>query len=77
MRKFEVWSEGYRTNGNSGGPMFHGSFEAESFQAACDMCFSGRAGPGLYHREAMTYWGCKLFESEKDARAGFDGGHDE
>ena len=36
MKKFEVWSEGYRATGESAGAQFHGEAMAENFIEACE-----------------------------------------
>jgi hypothetical protein len=76
--KYEVWAEGYRTNGESSGASLLGVYEGEDFDSAVIRCmmdpkfkheqcyFVYNLGVG-YHR----YWGCRLFDNEADARASF------
>ena len=67
--KYEIWSEGYRCTGNSSGAIFLGTFEAESFKTACDLLAENDKEFGrLYDSERMTFWGCRLFDNEADAR---------
>jgi NAD+ synthase len=67
--EFEIWSEGYRsTTGESRKATFHGRMKAESFSGACKKLFDGIA---LYVSDSNTYWGCKLFDNEQEARKSF------
>lgn len=68
MKTFEVWSEGFAATGESGRAMRTGSASAESFREACDKVMRGKAD---YNRERLTYWGCRLFDNETDARKAF------
>jgi hypothetical protein len=69
--KYEIWAEGFVTNGEQTGARFHGTFEADSFAKACD--FWARTLPSEKHfdRDRLTYWGCRLFDNEIDARRSF------
>ena len=70
--KYEIWSEGYSCTGNSSGAIYLGTFEAESFKAACDLLAkSDKEFDRLYNPERMTFWGCRLFDNETDARKSF------
>lgn len=76
--KYEVWAEGYQTNGESSGAFLLGTYEGESFDDAVLSCmmdpkflknehlFTYNLGNGR-HR----YWGCRLFDNESDARVSF------
>ena len=82
-RRFEVWVEGYRANGDRGLAWFAGAAEAESLREACvklaaqDAKFGGGAEYGgapnyrFFDPERMTWWGCVIFDNETDARAAF------
>lgn len=65
---FQVWSEGYRASGDRGTATFHGQVEAENFKAACDQIIGNSY---LYDSERLTYWGCRLFDNELEARKSF------
>ena len=67
-KEFAVWSEGYATTGLGGGANFHGKILAKSFKDACVKVFRGDK---LFDPESLTYWGCKLFDNEADARKSF------
>ena len=69
MKKvFEIWSEGYAITGGRGKALFHGKIKATSFKEACDILFDDDK---FYNPENLTYWGCKLFDNETDARKSF------
>ena len=73
MKRYEVWSEGYAATGEHGYAIHHGTFEAENFQLACDKAFTRESQPldPCYDRENLTYWGCKLFTNEAEARMSY------
>ena len=68
MTTFEIWSEGYAVMEGRGTAHHHGNIEANSFKEACDIFFNNNK---LYNPERLTYWGCKLFDNETDARKSF------
>ena len=69
MPVFQIWSEGYKATGESGGAHRHGKAEGESFKEACCSFASKDSDFATYFDESgMTYWGCKLFDNEVDAR---------
>jgi len=68
MKKWNVWSEGYAATGESDGAMFHGTFEAPTFQEACDKCFKNEK---TYNSKRRTLWGCQLFDNQVDAIKSF------
>jgi len=67
---FEIWSEGFSATGQSGSAIRHGQgcVKAKSFKAACAKFFGANR---YFNREKMTYWGCRLFDNEKEARKSF------
>ena len=73
MQKYEVWSEGYRMNCEEGHACLEGTYEANSFQEACDIMAhdKGYDKSGLYNKEHRSVWGCRLFDNEEDARKSF------
>lgn len=68
-RMIEIWSEGHVVTGSSGGATLHGIIEARTLKEACmtlaetDSDFKFNFNP-----ERMTWWSCKLFDNEADAR---------
>jgi hypothetical protein len=67
-RQFEIWSEGYVVSGNSSDAMLHGTQKAETFREACKIFFKNDS---YYNATSNTYWACKLFDNETDARKAF------
>lgn len=71
IKFYDVWSEGYLVTGMEGIPepaKLHGTCYAEDFQKACEKIFNGN---DFFNRINLTYWGCKLFDNEEDARKSF------
>lgn len=68
-RKYEIWSEGYAATGQRSKAMFHTTIEASSFNEACDLlAVRNQEFRKFYDPHTLTYWGCKLFDNEIDAR---------
>ena len=66
---YEIWSEGYIASGDRGEAVLHGKMEASSFKEACD--FFAKNNPEFekyYDPARMTFWACRLFDNEADAR---------
>lgn len=74
MKTWEIWAEGYLATGMDGIPArasLMGRSKGETFLDACSQLF--KANPkfdGTYYYDAKrnTYWGCRLFDNEADAR---------
>lgn len=71
MKKFEIWCEGYISSGNRGRANCFGSEEANNFKDACISFFAKREDNNYFDIDKMTYWGCRLFDNEIDARKSF------
>jgi hypothetical protein len=73
MMKYEVWSEGYRCNGDSGSAWLVDIVEAKSFEEACYLAFAEASGwdTHLFCKDTLTYWSCQLFDNETSARRSF------
>jgi hypothetical protein len=72
MNNYEIWSEGYRATGESSGACFHSMSTGETFKEAVDAyAEKDEEFKKYYDRETMTYWGCNLFDNERDARKTF------
>lgn len=72
IKTFAIWSEGYAINGERGEATLHGFSNAETFEEAC--VIFGLLHPEFeiyFDPERMSYWGCKLFDNEMDARKRF------
>jgi hypothetical protein len=72
VAKFSVWVEGYQVTGNKDEARLVGTVEAPTFAEACASLMSKPPwNDGNFDRENLTYWGCRLFDNEVDARKSF------
>lgn len=75
MKKYEIWSEGYLCTGMEGIPekaFCFGTEEGETFKDACIKFFLREERHKVYFdSNDMTYWGCRLFDNEVDARKSY------
>jgi len=73
--KYSLWMEGFSVTGNSSIAQYLGEFEGNSFNDACDNWSKTIARPDLYEpgtdERRPSYWGCKIFDNEMDARKSF------
>lgn len=65
---YQIWSEGYITNGLTGYAFFHGEIESDNFINACKIFFKDSK---YYNVVKNTYFGCRLFDNKEDARKNF------
>ena len=70
MREYKIWSEGYAATGNSSGAVYHGVGFGKTFKEACSRFFA-LDRTGNYNENSLTYWGCRLYEHESQARRSF------
>lgn len=76
MPRYEIWSEGYKATGDSCGATKLGSAEGKDFADACKNFYQGLP-PGqkrwyhLVEGVPKTFYGCRLFDNEADARQSF------
>lgn len=71
-RAWDIWSEGYLATGMEGIPapaQFMGTVTAKSFAEACAIRF--KDDTKYYDPKTNTYWMCRLFDNEGDARKAF------
>lgn len=72
MKKYQLWEEGFATNGESGTATFLGEVEAESFQEAfrkyVTKKYSDNEIKSLVNFDRLSIWGCRVYDNEKDAR---------
>ena len=73
IKWYAVWMEGYCTQGNSSKAKMIGMSRADSFQEACEVAYTDKDGKvdELFDPERLTYWGCRLFDNEREARKSF------
>jgi hypothetical protein len=72
MKTWQIWSEGYSVTGQAAEAHMHGAVEAETFEDAC-RAIAKRDGEfaQYFDLQKMTFWGCRLFDNEADARKSF------
>ena len=72
---YDIWSEGYLCTGCEGIPVkakYHGKFHGKDFREACKTwAKSNGEDYRFYNEDRNSYWGCRLFDNEKEARASF------
>jgi hypothetical protein len=68
VKLFEVWVEGYQAQGNHGCARLEGQAVAGCFRDACALVMTGNQ---YYNPAGNTWWGCRLFDNEQDARKAF------
>jgi hypothetical protein len=64
----QIWAEGYAATGESGGASCMGNSSGKTLQEACDRHFGDNS---YYNSLTLSYWGCKLYDNESDARRRF------
>ena len=72
MKTFEIWAEGYAATGENGPALRLGVVQAENFRDACRVLVQQK--PDLkpwFNFATLTFWGCRLFDNEADARKSF------
>lgn len=67
-RKYQVWIEGHSCTEERQGATFLGVFEGATFADACRAWAKTASKPDLFDDVRLTYWACKLFDNEADAR---------
>ena len=73
-KEFEIWTEGYVVNEESNGATFHGKFKGETFKDAIISYRNTLTDKYLIQCvdiEKMSFWGCRFFDNEIDARKSF------
>ena len=68
---YEIWCEGYRATGESGGATLMGTSRAGNFRDACISFFAGRRDGFNFNVDHLTYWGCSLYPDEAHAAVSF------
>jgi hypothetical protein len=68
---WQVWMEGFEATGDESGAQFMGMWEGETFKDACAKWAASLSGPNHYDAALNTYWACRLFDNERDARKTF------
>lgn len=69
---YNIWAEGYVTQGNASGANHLGIGFGETFKEACeDLARNDEDFKKYFDSNRMTYWGCGLFDNDVDARKNF------
>ena len=75
MKRYAIWVEGYRATGEHGTATCMGSAIGDTFSDAVRNLLKTKstADRAYYNltNTPPTYWGCRLFDNEKDARKSF------
>lgn len=71
IKEYEIWMEGYSATGESSEAKLIGTMYADSFQEACDQWAISYGPANYYDSKRLSYWACRLFDNEKDARKGY------
>lgn len=72
MKDFEIWVEGYAATGEHAPASFEGIYAGNSFKEACvEMMLDKSWDLRYYDKERNTYWGCRFFDNEAEARQTF------
>ena len=68
MPYFDIWREGYLFEGDTSTAQHMGGAHAPNFTQACiEVLIDDPA----FNLRGLTWWGCKLFADEDDARERF------
>lgn len=71
MKTIEIWAEGFNVSGNKQDARLLTKVEVSpntNFKQACQIAL---AEEGPYNSNKNSFWGCKLFDNEQDARKSF------
>lgn len=70
----ELWVEGYAATGESAKAHKCGDFDTDSLVEAVTMyrnTFTDQRSKDLINLDVPSFWGCKFFDNEIDARKNF------
>ena len=70
-RFYEIWYEGYNATGNRSGTSYLDKTKGTSFKNACQNFFVERSDLNYFDNHTLTYWGCRLYDNEIEARRSF------
>jgi hypothetical protein len=72
VTEYEIWCEGPRATGNNSTAAMLGRAKGFTFKHACvELMQRIDQGSKYYNEKHNTYWACKLFDNEADARKAF------
>ena len=72
-KTYEIWCEGFAVTGNTGQAQLLGTSSGVDFINACNKFFLNTRDGHLYECRGgqPSFWGCRLFDNEADARRNF------
>jgi len=73
MKIYAVWTEGYIVTGQSSDATFWGLFEGSTFEDAVQSAVNSMPEEEWksFDPQTLTWWGCKFYDNEIDARKNF------
>lgn len=75
LLRFDIWMEGFSVTGGRGAAAYMDTVEASDFPSACQQLADRFEAEGRdfgdYDPEDLSFWGCRLFPSEAEARKTF------
>lgn len=72
IKQYQIWTEGYAATGESSRAIYHGISKGETFKQAVENYIKeNNWDEKLYNSDKLTYWGCKFYDNENDARKSF------
>ena len=71
MKEWQIWAGGYSATGGAGKATLLTKQKAESFLSAIEKWKTVAQSPQLINPDNLTYWGCRLFDNETEARKSF------
>lgn len=72
--EYEIWVEGHAIGGDRGKAQRIGNIKygSPTFEMACRLALEKNGWEmKFYNKENNTYWGCRFFDNEADARKSF------
>lgn len=73
-KTISLWSEGFSVTGQSSDATFHGTFKAKDLRDAIIQfrdSLDDEYSKSYIDLKRKTFWGCKFFDNESDARKSF------
>jgi len=74
MKKITLWCEGYVATGNRSDALFCGTYKAKDLKDAIRQyrdTLEDHQSKSCIDIERETFWGCRFFNNERDARKSF------
>ena len=68
MKEFEIWVEGHEMSGQAYKATKLGTVTGDDFKMAVAEFMDGNDYTNVFDSGHMTFWGCRIFDNEEDAR---------